>query len=78
MTRMTIATDPNGNVIGAFQKPNGREANGVESSVTFAPGTRLHEIEVSSELDISKVRDVDAFHEALQKHVGKLEREAAH
>lgn len=70
MTKMTIATDEHGNVIGAIQHADARaKSDGVRASVSFAPGARLHEIEVSPEVDMTKVTDVAKFHEALSRRI---------
>ena len=69
MTRMTIATDDKGHLLGAIQHEGQAKQDGLDVSVSFAPGARLHEIEVDSELDMRKVKDVAKFHEALSRHV---------
>lgn len=70
MTRMTIATDDHGNVLGAIQHVDGKgNADGTRVSVSFAPGSRLHEIDVDPEVDMTKVKDVAKFHEALSRRI---------
>lgn len=70
MTKMTIATDEHGNVIGAIQHPDSKtKSDGERASVSFAPGARLHEIDVSPDVDMTKVKDVAKFHEALGRHI---------
>jgi hypothetical protein len=69
MTKMTVATDEHGNVIGAIQHLDTAKGEGVKASVSFAPGARLHEIDVSSEVDMTKVTDVAKFHEALSRRI---------
>ena len=70
MTMMTIATDERGNVLGAIQHPHDkRQSDEVRTAVSFAPGARLHEVDVGPELDMTKVTDVAKFHEALGRHV---------
>ena len=71
MTRMTIATDRTGNVIGAFQHVDGRKGEDMECGVSFAAGHSLHEIEVGKDLDMERMGDADAFYRALQDHVKK-------
>ena len=68
MTKITVATDEHGNVIGAIQHPEAK-SDGVRSSVSFAPGARLHEIDVSPDVDMTKVTDVAKFHEALGRRI---------
>jgi hypothetical protein len=70
MTKMTVATDEHGNVIGAIQSlDSGAKGEEVKASVSFAPGARLHEIDVGPEVDMTKVKDVAKFHEALSRRI---------
>ena len=69
MTKMTIATDQHGNVLGAIQ--HGAEksrGDGPEVSVSFAPGVRTHVVDVGPEIDMTKVSDVPKFHDALARY----------
>jgi hypothetical protein len=68
MTKMTVATDEHGNVIGAVHQAEAK-GDGVRSSVSFAPGARLHEIDVTPDVDMTKVTDVAKFHEALGRRI---------
>ena len=72
MTKMTIATDKKGNVIGAIQQRAGAEPAGApHTSVTFAPGHKLHMVDVAPELDMAKAKDPAAFNQALKRYVPK-------
>ena len=68
MSKMTIAADEHGNVLGAIQHPDGKARDGGQAVVSFAPGVRLHEVDVGPELDMTKVTDVGKFHEALSRY----------
>jgi hypothetical protein len=69
MTKMTIATDQLGNILGAIQYSDEKSRDDdMQVSVSFAPGSRLHEVEVGPELDMRKVSDVSKFQEALSRH----------
>lgn len=69
MSRMTIATDHNGNVLGAIQHAVGKAEGDVRAGVSFAPGAQLHEVEVTPEIDMTKATDAAKYHEALRHHV---------
>jgi hypothetical protein len=65
---MTVATDEHGNVLGAIQHPYGKaQSKDLKAAVSFAPGARLHDVEVGPELDMTKVSDVAKFHETLTR-----------
>ena len=69
MTKMTIATDEQGNVLGAIQHVQEKASrDGLEVSVSFAPGTRLKVVDVGPDIDMTKIKDVPKFHEALSRH----------
>lgn len=72
MSRITIATDERGNVIGAIQetakKPSG---DAPRVGVNFAPGTRLNTISLTPDLDMAKVKDLRVFQDALRRNVPK-------
>jgi hypothetical protein len=68
MTKMTIATDQHGNILGAIQYVEEKSPEGMQVSVSFAPGSRLQEVEVGPDVDMRKVSDVSKFHEALSRH----------
>lgn len=72
MTKITIATDDLGNVLGAIQdvaqKPS---ADAPRSGVSFAPGVRLHTVDVTTELDMTKVKDLKVFRDALTRYATK-------
>lgn len=72
MTKMTIATDQQGNILGAIQHAaaKGRD-DGPEVRVSFAPGARLQTVEVGPDLDMAKVSDVSKFHDALRRQCSK-------
>ena len=66
--KMTIVTDANGNVLGAIQGHSLSESkDGVEASVSFAPGHTTHMIEVDD--DLTTVDDVDEFQQRLRRHL---------
>jgi len=66
--KMTIITDTHGNVLGAVQGHSLTETkDGVEASVSFAPGHATHMIDVDD--DLSTVSDVDEFQQRLRHHL---------
>jgi hypothetical protein len=70
MTKMTIATDRQGNVLGAIQHSYDEKANGdMQAGVSFGPGAQLHEAEVKPEIDMTKATDASKYHEALHRMV---------
>lgn len=70
MSKMTIATDQHGNVLGAIQHSTDTKANGdVQVGVSFGPGARLHEVDVRPEIDMTKATDAFKYQEALRNHV---------
>jgi hypothetical protein len=70
MNKMTIATDQQGNVIGAISHGEDRKGNGgMQVGVSFAPGAQLHVVDVTPEIDMSKATDAGKYHEALRSHL---------
>jgi hypothetical protein len=70
MSKMTIATDQHGNVLGAIQHSANGKANGdIQVGVNFAPGAQMHEVDVTPEIDMSKATDAAKYHEALRHHI---------
>jgi len=70
MTKLTIVTDSQGNLIGAVQ---GHELsvkqNGISAQVSFAKGHQLHKVE--AEDDLVKVTDPAVFQKSLLKYLPK-------
>ena len=72
--KMTIVTDVHGNVLGAVQGHSLTEnKDGVEATVSFAPGHATHMVEVDD--DLSTVDDVDEFQQRLRRHQADLRQE---
>jgi hypothetical protein len=71
MTKVTIATDERGNVVGAVQHGTGTNPGGMKGEGQFGPEHKLHTVDLPPELDMTKVKDVATFHQALQRHVPK-------
>lgn len=69
MTKMTIATDEHGSILGAVQHVEEKTRDGMQAVVSFAPGSRLHVVEIGPELDLKKVSDVSIFHDELSRYV---------
>jgi len=70
MSKMTIATDQHGNVLGAVQHPSdGKTSGDMQVGVSFAAGAQLHEVDVIPEIDMTKATDAAKYHEALRHHV---------
>jgi hypothetical protein len=65
---MTIATDQDGNILGAIQHADAKQPEGMKTAVAFAPGARLHTVDVKPEIDMTKVSDVAKLHDALGRH----------
>ncbi|MRW93222.1 hypothetical protein GJ699_24835 [Duganella sp. FT80W] len=66
--KMTIVTDVDGNVLGAVQGHCLSEhKDGVEASVSFAPGHATYMVEVDD--DMSTIDDVDEFQQRLRHHL---------
>ena len=69
MTKMTIATDQHGNVLGAIQhRAEKGRGDGPEVNVSFAPGVRTQTVDVGPEIDMTKISDVPKFHDALARY----------
>jgi len=69
MSKITIATDHQGNVLGAIQHADGKSNGDMQVGVSFAPGAVLHEVDVTPEIDMAKATDAAKYHEALRHHV---------
>ena len=69
MSKITIATDHQGNVLGAIQHADGKGNGDMQVGVSFAPGAVLHEVDVTPEIDMAKATDAAKYHEALRHHV---------
>lgn len=70
MNKMTIVTDSHGKLLGAVSGHTLTSKHGdVEAQVCFAPGHKLHKVEVED--DMAKITDAAAFHERLLKHLPK-------
>jgi hypothetical protein len=70
MTKLTIVTDGRGKLIGAVQ---GHELSGkrgkVEARVSFAPGHKLHKVDV--DIDLAEIDDPAEFESRLARHIPK-------
>ncbi len=70
MTKFTIVTDRRGKLIGAVQGHELSEKVGdVEAHVSFAPGHKLHKVDV--DIDISTIADPKEFETKLAKLIPK-------
>jgi hypothetical protein len=68
--KMTIVTDRAGNIIGAVQGDSlSEKKDGVEATVSFAPGHQLHTVDVDD--DMGTIRDLDEYQQRLSSHVPK-------
>ncbi len=66
--KMTIVTDDSGNILGAVQGHAMSETkNGVQATVTFAPGHQTHMVEVDD--DMATIDDADVFQQRLKQHL---------
>ncbi|MEA3037527.1 MAG: hypothetical protein QOE79_40 [Sphingomonadales bacterium] len=72
MTKMTIATDARGRLIGAVQHGGGTGQGEAKTSVSFGSGARLHTVDVHPEIDMAKAKDAGIFHEALKAQLRKI------
>lgn len=72
MTKMTIATDKQGNILGAIQH-SAEKGRGDQPrvEVSFAPGAQIQVIDVGPDLDMTKVTDASKFHDALRRRASK-------
>ena len=70
MMKMTLVTDPTGNLVAAV---HGHALTGkhgeMMGTVSFAPNRKLHKVEVED--DIAKITDPAEFHRRMQKHMPK-------
>jgi hypothetical protein len=70
MSTITIATDAHGNVLGAIQHPpKGKVAGEFRAGVSFGPGAELHIVDLTPDLDMTRVTDAVKYHDLLRKHV---------
>lgn len=68
--KRSIITDAHGNLLGAVQGHSMTEnKGGVEATVAFAPGHKVHQVEVDDDMDT--VTDPDVFQQRLKQHLGK-------
>ena len=70
MSKLTIVTDRRGKLIGAVQ---GHELSAklgeVEAHVEFAPGHKLHKVDV--DIDMSAITDAKEFEFKIKRHIPK-------
>lgn len=72
MTKMTIATDQAGRVIGAHEGHDGAASpDGMRIGVNFAPGHKLHQVELRSGVGMSAMSDPAEFLAMLQREVAR-------
>jgi hypothetical protein len=70
MTKLTIVTNSRGKLIGAVQGHELSEKTGdIEVSVSFAPGHKLHKVDV--DVDMTNIDDPKEFERVLARHVPK-------
>ena len=70
MTKMTIVTDSHGKLIGAVHGHSlTSKHGGIEATVSFAEGHKLHKVEVED--DMAAITDAAVFQERLLKHLPK-------
>jgi hypothetical protein len=70
MTKLTIVTDSHGKLIGAVQGHELSEKHGeIEAHVSFAPGHRLHKVDV--DIDMSAIADPAEIEKQLARHIPK-------
>ena len=70
MTKLTIVTDRRGKLIGAVQGHElSAKAGNVEAQVSFAPGHKLHKVDV--DVDLSAIADSKEFEKKLARLVPK-------
>jgi len=70
MTKLTIVTDRRGKLIGAVQGHElSAKAGDVEAQVSFAPGHKLHKVDV--DIDMSTIADTTEFEKKLARLVPK-------
>jgi len=68
MTKLTIVTDRRGKLIGAVEGHELSHKTGdVEAHVSFAPGHKMHKVDV--DIDLSESTDPKEFHKALTRHI---------
>jgi hypothetical protein len=70
MTKMTVVTDSSGKLIAAVNGHSLASKQGeVEAKVSFAPGHKLHNLEVEDE--IGRITDAAMFQDRLLKYLPK-------
>jgi hypothetical protein len=70
MTKMTIVTDPQGNLVGAVHGHTLASKYGnLEAKVSFPENYKLHKVEVED--DVEKITDAAVFQQRLLKHLPK-------
>jgi len=70
MTKLTIVTDRRGKLVGAVQGHElSAKAGDVEAQVSFAPGHKLHQVDV--DIDMSTIADTTEFEKKLARLVPK-------
>jgi len=68
--KMSIVTDAHGNLLAAVQGHSMSESrDGVEATVTFAPGHQVHQVEVDD--DMGTITDPAVFQQRLRQHIPK-------
>jgi hypothetical protein len=73
MTKFTIVTDRRGKFIGAVQGHElSKKVGNVEAHVSFAPGHKLHKVDV--DIDISTIADAKEFEKKLAQLIPKTGR----
>jgi hypothetical protein len=67
---MTIVTDDQGNILGAVQGHSLSDSkDGVNVSVSFAPGHKTHLVNVDD--DMASIDDADVFQQRLKQHLNQ-------
>jgi hypothetical protein len=70
MTKLTIVTNSRGKLIGAVHGHELQEKAGdIEVSVSFAPGHKLHKVDI--DVDMTNIDDPKEFERVLARHIPK-------
>jgi hypothetical protein len=70
MTKLTVVTDRRGKLIGAVQGHElSTKVGDVEAQVAFAPGHRLHKVDV--DIDMSEISDPKEFERKIVRRIPK-------
>jgi hypothetical protein len=70
MTKLTLVTDSKGKLIAAVEGHElSHKHDGVEAHVSFAPGHKLHRIDV--DIDLKDIGELDEFEKKLARHIPK-------